>query len=290
MNTIWSKNIQGVQTLYSSRKLRFDDLFSEQYLSLFNLETNKKLKILEIGCGPGALAIALQRWYPNAEVTAIDRDSDFIRFAKQAAPQINFIEGDATKLPFPNETFDVTISNTVSEHIAPELFFTEQARVLKQGGICLVLSARKGIHIQANMLNDNEFEQAFWQKVNELDNALEQFEICRYPMNESELPMTMERFAFKNVSTGYVIADLTPDNPKFSIEKAIEIINANRINDLEAVDSVAYKLPTAFLKDEIDVMKKRINEKYEARISDYLSQIKHWDTNTSITMVVRGIK
>ena len=172
MNTIWSKNIQGTQTLYSSRKLRFDDLFSGQYRSLFNLEANKKLKILEIGCGPGALAIALQRWYPNAEITAIDRDSEFIRFAKQTAPQINFIEGDATNLPFPNDYFDVTISNTVSEHIAPELFFTEQSRVLKQGGVCLVLSARKGINIQAKILNDNEYEQAFWEKTSKLDNAL----------------------------------------------------------------------------------------------------------------------
>ena len=290
MNTIWSKNIQGTQTLYSSRKLRFDDLFSTQYRSLFNLETNKKLKILEIGCGPGALAIALQRWYPNAEITAIDRDSEFIRFAKQIAPQINFIEGDATNLPFPNDYFDVTISNTVSEHIAPELFFTEQSRVLKQGGVCLVLSARKGINIQANILNDNEYEQAFWEKASKLDNALEEFEVCKYPLNESELPLTMQRFGFKNVSTNYVIADLTPDNPKFSPEKGIEIINSNRINDLESVDSIAYKLPNAFSKNEIENMKKRINEKYDKRINDYLTQNKHWDTNTSITLVVRGIK
>lgn len=28
MNTIWSKYVQGTKTLYYSRKLRFDDLFS----------------------------------------------------------------------------------------------------------------------------------------------------------------------------------------------------------------------------------------------------------------------
>ena len=80
MNHIWSKYIQGTKTLYYTRKLRFDDMFSAQYKELFDLDETKKLKILEIGCGPGALAGALHRWYPNAEITAVDRDSEFIRF------------------------------------------------------------------------------------------------------------------------------------------------------------------------------------------------------------------
>ena len=31
MNNIWSEHVQGVMTLYLSRKLRFDDHFFEQY-------------------------------------------------------------------------------------------------------------------------------------------------------------------------------------------------------------------------------------------------------------------
>lgn len=94
MNVIWSKYIQGVKTLYYSRKLRFDDMFAEQYQALFQLDKTKNLKILEIGCGPGALAGALRRWYPGAEITAIDRDSNFISFAKEHEKGITFLEGD----------------------------------------------------------------------------------------------------------------------------------------------------------------------------------------------------
>ena len=83
MNEIWSKYIQGIKTLYSSRKLRFDDIFSEQYKSFFGFDENNPIKILEVGCGPGALAEALHRWYPLAEITAIDRDSNFICYAKE---------------------------------------------------------------------------------------------------------------------------------------------------------------------------------------------------------------
>ena len=84
MNTIWSENVQGIKTLYLTRQLRFDDLFYSQYEKLFGLDKNASLKILEIGCGPGALSQALHRWYPNAQITAIDRDSNFISFAKDS--------------------------------------------------------------------------------------------------------------------------------------------------------------------------------------------------------------
>ena len=72
MNIIWSKYVQGTKTLFYSRKLRFDDMFAKQYKALFDMNEKESIKILEIGCGPGALAGALHRWYPNAEITAVD--------------------------------------------------------------------------------------------------------------------------------------------------------------------------------------------------------------------------
>ena len=76
MNNFWSENIQGVRTLYLSRKLRFHDRFFGQYKRIFNLDENADIRILEIGCGPGALAESLHRWFPKAEITAVDTDSE----------------------------------------------------------------------------------------------------------------------------------------------------------------------------------------------------------------------
>ena len=290
MNTIWSKYVQGTNTLYFTRKLRFDEIFATQYKALFALDEKKPLKILEIGCGPGALAEALQRYYPNAVITAIDRDSEFIRFARSRETNIDFIEGDATVLPFPDNSFDVTISNTVCEHIEPSSFYGEQLRVLKPGGICLVLSARRGIHVTADCLASNEYEKRFWDKVNAVDDSMERFSVCQYPMSESELPLAMEKYGFHNVRTGYATIDLTPDHPKYSPEMAHQIINANRLCALDGIEFVLHTLPEHVSPEEIDKMKRLTNAKYDARIAQYERDEKQWDTNVSITMVVRGEK
>lgn len=290
MNTIWSDYVQGIKTLYLSRKLRFDDIFFGQYKTLFDIDTERNLNILEIGCGPGALAMSLHRWYPNAEITAIDRDSNFITYAKSSAPEINFLEGDAEKLPFCDCTFDITISNTVSEHIEPSKFFGEQLRVLKPGGICLVLSSRRGITSKAECLEMSDTEKKFWQKAeSEYDTTYDKYSICKYPMSESALPLEMEKYGFKNIRSGYALIDLTPDDPKYSAKIAHDMINADRYTSIEAVDA-AVRYNKNINSDEAEKVKNIINEKYDKRTALYDDGKKQWDTNVSIIMVVRGVK
>lgn len=290
MNTIWSDYVQGIKTLYLSRKLRFDDIFFDQYKTLFDIDTERNLNILEIGCGPGALATSLHRWYPNAEITAIDRDSNFITYAKSSAPEINFLEGDAEKLPFCDCTFDVTISNTVSEHIEPSKFFGEQMRVLKPGGICLVLSSRRGITSKAECLEMSDTEKKFWQKAeSEYDTTYDKYSICKYPMSESALPLEMEKYGFKNIRSGYALIDLTPDDPKYSAKIAHDMINADRYTSIEAVDA-AVRYNKNINADEAEKVKNIINEKYDKRTALYDDGKKQWDTSVSIIMVVRGVK
>lgn len=290
MNYIWSQYIQGIKTLYYSRKLRFDDMFSEQYKRLFELDSSENNKILEIGCGPGALAEALCRWYPQADITAVDRDSKFIRFAKEHKKKIAFLEADATKLPFEDCTFDVTISNTVSEHIEPAKFYGEQFRVLKPSGVCLLLSSRQGVNIAPSYMENNNFEQQFWEKASRYDDSISRYAVCKYPMSEAELPLAMESYGFHKIKTGYATIDLTPDNPKFSSDMARDMINANRYTAIEAIESALHIAPGQITAEEIEEMKRLTNIKYDTRIEQYDRGERQWDTNVSVIMVVRGIK
>ncbi|MDE6363854.1 MAG: class I SAM-dependent methyltransferase, partial [Lachnospiraceae bacterium] len=245
-----------------------------------------------IGCGPGALTQSLARWYPDSTVTGVDRDTAFIQFAAQQAPHIQFLEADATALPFADNFFDVTISNTVQEHIEPSKFFEEQFRVLKPGGICLVLSARRGIQITADCVaEENSFEQEIWNRIEHFDhNMLEKYAVGQYAMNESELPAAMEKYGFQQISTEYVLSNLTPDNPQNSKELAYSMINAHRQTTLDAVNTIPHTAPGVVSDAELNQLKTRINEKYDKRIALYNEGVKQWDTSISLTMVVRGVK
>lgn len=101
------------------------------------------------------------------------------------------------------------------------------------------------------------------------------------------MPITMEKYGFKNIQTGFVTIDLTPDNPKFSLEFAHDMINADRYSDIDVVHSVLYTILEHFSIEEIEEMRRLIHAKYDTRIVLYDRGEKQWNTNVSIIMVIR---
>ena len=76
--------------------------------------------VLDIGCGTGALSIALAQQYPEAHVVGVDLwppmwDSSAEQCVRNATleyvrDRCSFVQGDAAALDAPNETFDAVIS------------------------------------------------------------------------------------------------------------------------------------------------------------------------------------
>ena len=290
MNHFWSDRIQSIGTLDSSRKLRFSDRFQNAYTELFRLEEGAR--ILEIGCGTGALCRALKRWYPSAEVVGLDRDDAFIDYARERNTGETSRKGDATALPFADGSFDVTISNTVSEHVEPSGFFGEQRRVLRDGGVCLLLSARRGIqHPAACVREESAFETEIWERVDaDFRRAAKENGVGAYALNEMELPAAMEKYGFRDVETHYLAINLTPDDPFYAPEEACDMINANRQNDLDNIERMESVAPGAVSRADREMLARLVNERYDRRLALYEAGEKQWDVTLGLTMLLRGVK
>lgn len=290
MNHFWSDRIQSIGTLDSSRRLRFSDRFQNAYTELFRLEEGAR--ILEIGCGTGALCRALKRWYPSAEVVGLDRDDAFIDYARERNTGETYRKGDATALPFADGSFDVTISNTVSEHVEPSGFFGEQRRVLRDGGVCLLLSARRGIqHPAACVREESAFETEIWERVDaDFRRAAKENGVGAYALNEMELPAAMENYGFRDVETHYLAINLTPDDPFYTPEEACDMINANRQNDLDNIERMESVASGAVSKADRDRLVRLVNERYDRRLALYAAGKKQWDVTLGLTMLLRGVK
>ena len=111
------------------------------------VELQKGEVCLDVGCGSGALAIAIAKRNPDAQVIGIDRwGKEYASFNKllceenalaEGAENVTFRQGDATDLDFPDETFDAVASNYVYHNIPSkdrQAILLETLRTLKKGG------------------------------------------------------------------------------------------------------------------------------------------------------------
>jgi ubiquinone/menaquinone biosynthesis C-methylase UbiE len=99
------------------------------------------LRVLDVGTGTGVIALPLAATGHN--VTALDLTAEMMEKAKANARQrglaIDFRIGDAEKLPFADNTFDVVINKWLLWTLPnPEKAISEWHRVLKPGG-CLII-------------------------------------------------------------------------------------------------------------------------------------------------------
>lgn len=93
-------------------------------------------KVLEVGGGQSGLGAML---FPKAHITNIDLDPSFENSPLNHQPRVEFVCGDATKLPFEHNTFDAVTMFDLLEHVSDDkAAIVEAFRVLKPGGYLLL--------------------------------------------------------------------------------------------------------------------------------------------------------
>jgi SAM-dependent methyltransferase len=133
-------------------------------------------RVLDVGCGPGALTAELVERLGAASVSAVDPSQPFLAAARERYPDVDVQRASAEDLPFANGSFDAALAQLVVHFMTdPVAGLREMARVTRQGG---VVAACVWDHGGATGPLG-----AFWEAARDLDGAV---------TDESDLPGTRE--------------------------------------------------------------------------------------------------
>jgi ubiquinone/menaquinone biosynthesis C-methylase UbiE len=142
---------------------RYSLLLSPQMADLAGVRGGQR--VLDVGCGPGALTAELVTRVGPAAVAAVDPSEPFVAAARTRNPGVHVLHASAEQLPYSDQTFDATLAQLVVHFMAdPVAGLAEMGRVTRQDGVV------------AACVWDHAGGQGplsvFWQAARELDPAV----------------------------------------------------------------------------------------------------------------------
>ena len=119
-------------------------------------------RVLDVGCGPGALTAVLAGRLGPSAVSAADPSEPFVAAARARHPGVEVVRASAEALPFPDGTFDATLAQLVVHFMSdPVAGLAEMARVTRPDGVVAACVWDHGGR-QGPL-------RVFWQAARELD-------------------------------------------------------------------------------------------------------------------------
>jgi SAM-dependent methyltransferase len=113
---------------------RYSTLLSAQLADLAGVSEGQR--VLDIGCGPGALTAELVARVGAQDVSAVDPSGPFVEAARGRYPGVDVRQAAAEELPFDDSAFDAAIAQLVVHFMAdPILGLAEMRRVTRPGGV-----------------------------------------------------------------------------------------------------------------------------------------------------------
>jgi SAM-dependent methyltransferase len=93
-------------------------------------------RVLDVGCGPGALTAELVRRLGEQGVSAVDPSQPFVQAVRERHPGVTVEHAAAEKLPFAEHAFDAALAQLVVHFMTdPVAGLREMARVTRDGGV-----------------------------------------------------------------------------------------------------------------------------------------------------------
>lgn len=93
-------------------------------------------RVIDVGCGPGALTTELVRRVGTPAVSAVDPSEPFVDAARQRHPDVDVRLASAEQLPYDDDTFDAALAQLVVHFMAdPVVGLTEMRRTTRPDGV-----------------------------------------------------------------------------------------------------------------------------------------------------------
>jgi SAM-dependent methyltransferase len=113
---------------------RYSRLLSPQLADFAGVRSGQR--VLDVGCGPGALTAELVARLGASAVSAVDPSESFVAAARERNPGVEVQRASAEELPFPSSTFDAAIAQLVVHFMPdPVAGIAEMARVTRRDGV-----------------------------------------------------------------------------------------------------------------------------------------------------------
>ena len=113
---------------------RYSEPLAAQFAELAGIGSGQR--VLDVGCGPGALAAELLRRAGDGAVCAVEPSASFLAAVRQRLPGLTVQQAAAERLPFPDSSFDAALAQLVVHFMPdPVAGLREMARVTRPGGV-----------------------------------------------------------------------------------------------------------------------------------------------------------
>ena len=123
-------------------------------------------RVLDVGCGPGALTAELVRRLGPDAVAAVDPSEPFVAAARARHPGVDVRLSSAENLPYPDRTFDATLAQLVVHFMTdPVAGIAEMARVTRADGVVAACVW--------DLAGGRAPVSPFWQAARELDSGVQ---------------------------------------------------------------------------------------------------------------------
>jgi len=140
--------LDGVATAHLNR---MDDHFVAQAIERLPSDRSRRTpRVLDVGTGTGAIPVKIARRHARAQIVGVDRSAGMLRQARRAAREarmqdrVTFHRASGRRLPFPDDSFDLVISNSLMHHLPdPAPVLDEIARVVKPRGRIFIRDLRR---------------------------------------------------------------------------------------------------------------------------------------------------